>query len=291
MKSEIFAGILCSLIFVFSPLTQIPNLEDPYMGLKAPGSTPKRFMTSVHRIHSSPAFSPDLKEVYWSVFPRTAEFSTKTQIILYSKLEKGKWTAPKLASFSGQYFDGGPVFSADGKKLYFYSRRPLAENSLKETDGEIWVVEKTGKTWSHPRHLPIPMNGDKLFFSLDEQGSIYYTSGHGPKGVGSGTVDIFSSQFSKGKYSTIEKLPGSINSDRYIESDALISPDGRYLYDLYVSFRTGEQWSDPVNLGKEINQGYSRFPGLSPDGKYLFFVRRDGVYWVSTKVFEELKPK
>jgi len=266
--------------------------------------TPEIFLRSKHRIHGSPAFSPDFKEVYWSVFPKTNEISTRTQVILFSKYENEKWTSPKVTSISGKYFDGGPFFSHDGKKLFFYSRRPLHENSDKQTNGEIWYIEKNNDKWSVPHHLAIDMKGDKLFFSLSKNMNLYFTSGHGPRGVGSGKVDIYLAKYINNSYSKPEKLASTINSQRYAESDVLVSPDEQYMifysferpenfgqYDLYVSFKINNQWSTAVNLGENINKKYTRFPGFSPDGKYLFFVRQDGIYWVSTQIIEKLRPK
>lgn len=295
--------LLMGIVNAQEQYKDFPVLKGPYMGQKSPGKTPeifaKEFLASKHRLHGAPAFSPDGKEVYWSVFPKTNEFSTRTQVILFSKCVNETWTSPELASFSGKYFDGGPFFSPDGNKLYFYSRRPLKENSDKQTNGEIWYVEKKGDKWGKPRHLTIDMKGDKLFFSLSKNGNLYFTSGHGPRGSGSGNVDIYVAKFINGSYLKPEKLPEPINSEKYLESDVLISSDETYLifysfekpgnfgqYDLYVSFKTGNQWSNPINLGKNINKGYSRFPRFSPDSKYLFFVRRDGVYWVSTKIID-----
>jgi hypothetical protein len=292
---------------ILSQNADFQNLRGLYFGQKPPGLKPRIFLKSKHRIHSSPAFSPDGKEVYWSVFPRTNEFSTRTQVILFSKLINEKWTSPELASFSGKYFDGGPFFSFDGKKLYFYSLRPLNSTSNKQTEGEIWYVEKDGETWSKPHHLAIDMKGDKLFFSFAKNNNLYFTSGHGPRGVGSGNVDVYVTRFHKDSYSKPEKLPDIINTRKYLESDVLVSPDEKYLiffsferpgnfgqYDLYVSFKSADQWSKPVNLGEEVNKGYSRFPGFSPDGRYLFFVRQiseKGIFWVSTQFIEKLKPK
>jgi hypothetical protein len=297
--------LLCLLITRIC--TAQENLNDfqgcggPYLGQQPPGMTPVRFaknlMTSNHRIHSSPAFSPDLTEVYWSVFPGTDEFSTRTQVILYSTCVDGQWTTPRVASFSGEFFDGGPVFSADGERLYFYSRRPLHPKSTKETEGEIWYVDRSADGWSQPRHLAIDMTGEKLFFSLAGNGNLYFTSGHGPRGRGSGNVDIYRATHTSDSFSAPERLPAPVNLREYLESDVLIAPDESWLifysferpgnvgqYDLYVSFRTDDRWSVPQNLGESINQGYSRFPGLSPDGKSLFFVRRDGVYWISSEI-------
>jgi hypothetical protein len=311
MKKHFFIiGVMFFLVAaaILSQETMFPEFTGSFLGRKPPGVIPeifaKEFMGSKHRTHGAPAFSPDLKEVYWSIFPNTDEFSTRTQVIVFSEYNNGRWTLPKLAGFSGKYFDGGPVFSYDGNRLYFYSRRPLHESSDQETDGEIWYVEKQGDVWGQPQHLAIDIDGEKLFFSLSKKNNLYFTTGHGPRGVGLGSVDIYCAQYNDGSYSQPVKLPHPINSTEYIESDALISPEEEYLifysfkrpgnfgqYDLYVSFKTGERWTNPINLGQNINKGYSRFPGFSLDGRVLFFIRRDGVYWVSVEIIQKLKPR
>ena len=41
----------------------------------------------------------------------------------------------------------------------------------------------------------------------------------------------------------------------------------------------------------EVNDGYAGAPTFSADGKYLFFRKKNGVNWISTKIIEDLKPK
>ena len=36
---------------------------------------------------------------------------------------------------------------------------------------------------------------------------------------------------------------------------------------------------------------WGRFPSVSPDEKYLFFMTRDAIYWIDAKFIKELKPK
>ncbi|MFH1942199.1 MAG: hypothetical protein ABIL68_08835 [bacterium] len=65
--------------------------------------------------------------------------------------------------------------------------------------------------------------------------------------------------------------------------------------DLYICFNLKDgSWSEPVNLGPKINlSGHERFPSITPDGKYLFFLRVSNgsdFYWVDIKIIEEFKP-
>ena len=276
-------------------------------GQKNPGRIPDLFapeyIRSEHRIHSSPAFSPKMNEVYWSVFPRNSDIKHKDETILFSQKVENGWSSPKVATFSGEYTDGGPFFSADGRKLYFYSRRPLNNKTNVQTKGEIWYVEKIEEKWTEPRHIELDFAGEKLFFSISNNNTIYFTSGHGYRGVGTGSVDIYYASFINDSYTKPEKLPDEINSKQFVESDPLISPDEMYIiffslerpgnigqYDLFISYSLKEnRWAKPVNLGEDINKGYSRFPRFSPDGKYLFFVRQDGVYWVDSSIIQGIK--
>jgi hypothetical protein len=281
----------------------IPSAKD--YGQKPPGKTPVRFSPNFlkirHRIHSSPAFSPDKDEVYWSVFPRTSEIKHRKETILFSKKVKNTWSPPKVAPFSGEYTDGGPFFSKDGKKLFFYSRRPVIKNSNSKTDGEIWFVVREGENWGKPQHIELDFKGEKYFFSISNNNTIYFTSGHGFSGRGLGLIDLYRTKFINGTYAKPERLSNVINSKKFAESDPLISPDETVLifyslerpenigqYDLYISYHVEKDgWTKPINLGPKINKKYSRFPRFSPDGKYIFFVRLDGVYWLDSSFIKE----
>lgn len=46
--------------------------------------------------------------------------------------------------------------------------------------------------------------------------------------------------------------------------------------DIYYSVRERGGWSEPINIGPEINTaGYEGFPSISPDGRQLYFVREN----------------
>ncbi len=122
----VFVGVL-SLIFLygFYSETYSQNNDRELMlshnyGQKPPHNIPVQFLAEFiktnHRTHSSPTFSPDNNEVYWSVFLRTSESKHKNETILVSKKVNNIWSSPKVASFSGEYWDGGPFFSKDSNK-------------------------------------------------------------------------------------------------------------------------------------------------------------------------------
>ncbi len=69
-----------------------------------------------------------------------------------------------------------------------------------------------------------------------------------------------------------------------------VSPDGQFLlfssyraggigkYDILISERSGDQWSQPVNPGKPLNSpGNDGNPSMSPDGRSIYFMRCDNM--------------
>ena len=237
----------------------------------------------------------------------------------------GVWTHPEVASFSGQYTDGNPCFSKDGSKLYFESVRPVTKNGEYTHELNLWVVDRTETGWGEPKLLGNGIYTDKWERgpSLSDNGNLYFCS---MRGSGCGEMDIYRSTLIDGEYAEPENLGEVINTSGY-ESWPFIAPDESYLIfesddrDLMISFRNEDaSWSEPKNLSERMNfsGGQDRFPLLSNDGQYLFFVSSrwlgpryfykpltleevkakarslsnglGNVYWVDAKVIEELKP-
>lgn len=73
------------------------------------------------------------------------------------------------------------------------------------------------------------------------------------------------------------------------------SPVSNLVYlDLYISSKTKDgKWGYPINMGDKINtEARERFLVVSPDGKYLFFMRHtpgQDFFWVSPDIIEKLK--
>ena len=156
-----WTGFILMLVTGCAKKDDLPVLKGPYLGQEPPAMTPELFapgiITTEFHEHSSPAFSPDGNEVYWSVF-----FNFwGPQVILFMRMENGRWTRPEVASFSGQYSDGNPCFSHDGRKIFFESRRPVHVGGPYTGETDLWVVERTDTGWGEPEHLGWTVNSDK----------------------------------------------------------------------------------------------------------------------------------
>lgn len=112
--------------------------------------------------------------------------------------------------------------------------------------------------------------------------------------------DIVVSSQINGTWIPAQSISKVINS-RYNEGASTISADGKTLIfaacegrttfgscDLFITYREGNQWSEPENLGPRVNSQYwDSQPSLSADGRTLYFVsnRPKGIgkrdIWVS----------
>jgi ankyrin repeat protein/Tol biopolymer transport system component len=281
---------------------RFPVLEGDYLGQKPPEGKSELFglgiISSIWGLHSTAVFTPDGNEVYWApmmTFP--GEIYSKGGLLMMKRVN-GRWTPPAWASFSGPNGEEDvPFFSADGKRVYFISRRPLPGE--KEMGSEkIWYAERKPDGWSEPRPLDPAVNSVNKHweFSLDRKGNVYF-AGQGPDSRG--RQDIYLARLSGGKYEKPVNLGEPINSAG-VEDTPFIAADGSYLlferdYDLWISFRKPDgAWSAPLSLGPEVNSpSIELCPIVTADGKYLFFLsQRDGeshAYWVRADVIEKLR--
>jgi len=287
-----------------------PVLVGPYFGQKPPGLTPEIFAPSIvstaNHEHSALVMSPDGKEIFWSEI--TAPLSDRSlHRIVFMRQEDDHWSPPQTASFSGYHSDDFPFMSPDGNRIYFCSNRPFpGKNKAKHHD--IWFVERSDTGWSHASLLGYPFTEATQTRqpSVAYNGTIYFLGYH--EGV-QRDYGIYRSSVAYGYYTKPELLNESINT-KYPDWCPYIAPDESYLifsskrpggyggFDLYVSYRRKNgSWIEPQNLGSDVNLKYhERFPGVSPDGKHLFFTRPNGdnngdIYWVDARVLDELKPE
>jgi Tol biopolymer transport system component len=229
-------------------------------------------------------FSPDGKELYWSI----ALPQQNGGVIMTSKLVNGKWTSPEIAPFSGQYTDWDPFFTPDGKKILFVSNRPNGTEQKGPPDFDIWAVTRTASGWSAPENIGAPVNSPRPEFypSIAADGTLYFSANREGR---PGAFDIFRSKLVDGKYTEPENLGPNVNGpgpeiDNYIAPDqsfivfnASGRPDDLGRGDLYISFNENGQWTPAKHLPAPINTSAREYcPIGSPDGQYLYFTSLRG---------------
>lgn len=306
MKKSLLILLIGFISFAFAQNEQkFLDLKGDYLGQTPPGDTPLVFargiVSTVDKEHWAPRFSPDGNEVFWWTIETDND---KKWISFHKTMHRigGRWTAPEKSPFDSAR--NAPIFSPDGKRLYF--------DSKKEGD-DPYYVEKHGNNWSEPKIVNIISRFPEVRFayfpSIASNGTLYFMGYLEGQWI---NIGIYRAELINGDYAKPELLPPSINTLNGVRNwTPYIAPDESYLIfcstrglpesdqgDLYISFRQHDgNWTDPVSLGEPINSNeMERFPAVSPDGKYLFFTRDtpgsdEDVYWVSAKIIDRLREK
>jgi WD40-like Beta Propeller Repeat len=254
------------------PAVVAPPRSGPYLGETA-GSEPAIFgrgLVSRQYQELNAAFSPSGDELFYTLADPGRSHYTLLHV---RRGADGVWGEPAVAPFSGRYADADPIFSPDGARLYFISRRPVDAGTAPK-DFDIWSVERTASGWGTPKNLGAPINtpDDEYYVSVTRTGVVYWSR----KG------DIYRAEPGAGGYRA-SALPEAVNSksdefDPFVAADesyvifASFRPDSVGSADLYVSFRDNGVWQPAKNLGPSVNsKAFDYCPIMSPDGSHFFF--------------------
>lgn len=207
---------------------------------------------------------------------------------------------------NSQFDEIKPTITADGTRMYFASKdRPNGFGGL-----DLYISKKEGETWGVAQNLGQSINSrdHESINNISTDGTkiVLYGAFEGHMGRG----DNFYFEKTSQGWSRIRVFPPPVNSADW-DSDGFFTADGRaFLFtsdrtgvlgdrhpkgdpelqmypfhgsyggntDIFVCFRIGSGWSEPLNLGSIINTPYcERSAYLHPDGKTLYF-SSDGHY-------------
>jgi len=277
-----------------------PDLSGDYLGQILPDSNAILFAPEIisleNRLESKIVFSPDGNTVYIQIYNN--DFMST---IYYSSLVDNKWSEPIEAPFSIDNNIQLASVSVDGSKLFF--------STNVRNQNKLYSVNINAEGWGEQEILPVPYNseaGDSSYIETAD-GNGFLTSSRD----GSAGKDIWMIFKTDDNELQAEILNDNINSSS-LDFSPCVASDGSFmifgsdrfgrngLARLYISFYDEENgWSEARNVnssGSQINDDYANQanPTLSPDGKYLFFMRHYGtyemdLYWVSTSFVEEIK--
>ena len=182
-----------------------------------------------------------------------------------------------------RYTEYNPVVSADEGVLAFTALRP---NTGKTRSGdkfieEIYISYNQSGSWTEPVVVPVAsdFNVGTAGISPDGQRMMIFMGGINDPG------SIFMIDRAGESWSKPSLLANTINTPKYLESTASITPDGKVLY--FASDRLGGQggldiykierkddgsWTSPANLGAAVNTPDNEdAPFIHPDQRTLFF--------------------
>lgn len=252
------------------------------------------------------AFTPKGDRLYFvRRNARWGDFNDKTPGHIYmTEQYQGEWKEPQLAGFSGQYSDGAPFISKDGRYFFFTSKRPNTEKE--EPDTDIWFMTQTATGWSIPSLVSGDINSDQTEFSpiLTESGNLYFAS---MREGGFGQGDIYVCRFDGKTCDNVQNVGKHINSptgewnvfvdseETYMIFEASGRIPGRDNGDFYISFRKNGQWQPAAFMDALNTTGSDLAARLSPDGQTLYFAQsHDGevdIKSISINVIEQYRIK
>lgn len=306
MKKLIRLVFILNGIFIISciqPKNIFIETSDAYFGLTPPELIPEVFAPgivsdSTWAEHCQVAVSPKGDEIYWSAWTtayKTEDGTKNTEQLFYTKFINGTWTKPVITEFTANNrhgLNGGPVFSPDGSRLYFYQVKSPWMSSPMNT----YYVDKINGTWvTEPVVVSDSYNFDSRNYTpvFTEKGNAYKNSTYlGKFKYNQGVFEFTDTVVIHKEFRPAWNVYVSPKEDYIIF--AAMHTIGYGDVDLYISFKEqNDTWGYPINLGPEINTELrERFPVVSPDGKYLFFMRHtktQDFFWVSTDILKEFK--
>jgi hypothetical protein len=315
--------LLLVAICAIASCTGTSEIPDPgsdaaptYLGERPPGTTPQSFapgvVTTDEAIELNGVVSPDGREFF---FTRVID----DEFLMHRRVlgNDGRWGDPEPIYTFPDRVPGLAVdmtYSPDGSRLYFLGRYS-EELKGQETNSDVFVIDRLDDGgWSLATALPAPVNTpdySESYPSVVADGSLYFSSDR-PGGLGK--TDIWRAQYlADGSFAEPVNLGAPVNSE-HSEGDTWVSLDESMLIvtsrrpggpgsgDLFVSFRRDDGgWSEPRRLPEPVNSELLDYcPMGTPDGRYLFFSRRNGnswdeadagdVFWVDASVLEALRP-
>lgn len=179
-----------------------------------------------------------------------------------------------------------PSLTVDGETLVFTRRSPRKASTTANTKEEEDLFSSTLKAgqWSPATRMPDPVN------STDNEGAqcisqdgriMFYTACN--RADGGGRCDLYMCVNKGGTWSRPRNLGPDVNSGAW-ESNPTFSIDGKTLYfvsnrkgghggmDLWKTVFENGRWTEPVNLGPEVNSQWDEMsPFIHFDDRTLYF--------------------
>lgn len=292
---KVFRYSIICLVFLNTCIVESAIPDSLYWGQNPPGDSAIVFAQGIislaSRRETKIVFSPNGQECLIGV-----GFNNAFRI-LYSNHFNGYWLEPQPADFILNANPIEPHFSPDSLKIFFIS------------NADIFVSTRNNQLWGLPVKLDSPVNTgyDEYHPTVASNGNLYFCSMRN-----NSSLDIYSSKFENGNYSTVEKLDDVINRHNSQQNgayDPFISPDESYIIftsirsggygqeDQYISYKRNNRWTNPKNLGPLINTNSIEYGSyISPESRYYFFSRPAGwgpnqpadIYWVRADFIENL---
>ena len=256
-----------------------------------------------------PEISADEKKIFFCGSSR--EDNLGGEDIFYSKKTgSNSWSTPKILESLNTMFGNEALehMSADNTALYYFSGGTIKQSEITQTGFSSPIeLNSNINQGSWQADISVSSDGNALFFSSIYSENLNYNNlssnsmtgtladYHGSAGHQSDIyVSLKDANGNWGKALNLGAVINTIHCDR----SAFLHPDMKTLYfssnghgglgnlDVFVSKRLADScwncWSDPVNLGKEINSANSDWGyNINTDGDKAYFSRKSKIAYIN----------
>jgi OmpA-OmpF porin, OOP family len=234
----------------------------------------------LYRSQHSPTVSPDGKML---IFQSDHESPGTYDCVVKFKTGLG-WTPPVPLLFANTKMNtAGPFITYDQNNLLLTSDQKGGKG-----DVDLWIAKRGKSLWGKAVNLGSPINtaGYEGFGSISPDGNTLYFTRECNEKKGKDKFCLFKSAKVNGQWTEPVRMPAPVNSE-YSDFAPIVMangttiifasnrPGGRGGYDLYkTEMMSGGAWSEPVNLGEEINTRYDdRIVSVPASGDVIYCSR------------------
>ncbi len=220
----------------------------------------------------------------------------KSHNIFICKNQKGLWGDPyPIFAINSDGNDETPFISADGQTIIFASDRPGGLSSPATSDGtkritfDLYISRLVSGKWTKPELIKgtvnTHMNERAPGLSTDGE-TLYFTRWpyNNPA-----KAKIYSAKLDGGEFRDVKELPASINSGNYEIGFRPSYKSGRYSFasrrpggsggwDIYYTTKTGNNFTIPVNAGRDINTPYDEMYYSESEKNTILCSNKSGGY-------------
>jgi len=236
-------------------------------------------------------FSADGRTLYYflKVTPNQEDYR-----IYVSRLSDGRWSKGERLDLGGDFSDLYPSVSRDGRRMVFASYRPAPGDTSSHRNAYLWYTDRRGDGWGPPVFIgpaaafgyyhsgPIIREDRSVTFARttpDWRTKTSWTTRWTGSGYAAATPQGYDPALPWRTWRTATHYVwgGQVSPKgdfALLDISELDDRGRRRPADVWVSFRRGAEWTEPVRAGGGINgPGSENFVTFHPDGCRLVFVR------------------
>ncbi len=203
---------------------------------------------------------------------------------------------PLSTSINTAGAEDSPFMLPDGNTLYFFFTPDVdvpPEKQLLDDVSGIWVSQKNNNSWTKPERVWLQDPGKLALdgaVSIQENEMWFASAREGYESVNIFLADKVDGKWKNWRYSGDSLMKEIQIGEVHIHGDNLYfhsdQSGGNGSYDIWVTTRNGDSWSDPVNIEAVNTDASESLPFISPEGDELWFTR---TYLGTPSIYRSIK--